>query len=173
LIGQDPAFVKIMKQIELVAQSETTVLIQGETGVGKELCARAIHYNSPSASFPFVPVECGSIPVHHEWPGNVRELDNVIQQAVLLSSRSIISAEDIYIHESENLAFAQATSFNEAKRIAVERFEREYIIRMLEMHNGNITHASQEAQKDRSDFRRLLKKYNINPARYKNQAVSF
>ncbi|MBD3373539.1 hypothetical protein GF406_00750, partial [candidate division KSB1 bacterium] len=47
LIGQDPAFVKIMKQIELVAQSETTVLIQGETGVGKELCARAIHYNSP------------------------------------------------------------------------------------------------------------------------------
>jgi DNA-binding NtrC family response regulator len=62
LVGEAPFFLKAIRHIPKVAKSEATVLITGETGTGKELVARAIHYLSPRAGFPFVPVHCGSLP---------------------------------------------------------------------------------------------------------------
>lgn len=62
LVGQAPAFLKAMEQLPAVARSEGTVLISGETGTGKELVARAIHYLGEGAGFPFVAVNCGSLP---------------------------------------------------------------------------------------------------------------
>ena len=62
LIGSAPAFLKAIEQVSTVARSEATVLISGESGTGKELVARAIHYLSERAAFPFVPVNCGSLP---------------------------------------------------------------------------------------------------------------
>lgn len=62
LIGKDPGFVAEMEKIPVVAKCDASVLILGETGTGKELCGRAIHYLSPRASKPFVPVNCGAIP---------------------------------------------------------------------------------------------------------------
>jgi len=59
LIGEAPAFLKAIRQLPNVAKSEATVLI---TGTGKELVARAIHYSSTRTAFPFVPVNCGSLP---------------------------------------------------------------------------------------------------------------
>ncbi len=62
LIGDASAFLEAIQHIPDVAKSEATALITGETGTGKELVARAIHYLSPRAEFPFVPVHCGSLP---------------------------------------------------------------------------------------------------------------
>jgi len=62
IIGESKAMENVMKNIEKAASSSATVLITGESGTGKELVARAIHYSSPRASAPFVPINCGGIP---------------------------------------------------------------------------------------------------------------
>ncbi|MBN8441876.1 MAG: sigma-54-dependent Fis family transcriptional regulator [Thauera sp.] len=62
LLGQSPAFVAAMKLMRRFAETSAHVLIQGETGTGKELVARAIHYLGTHRYQPFVPVNCGALP---------------------------------------------------------------------------------------------------------------
>lgn len=62
LLGESPAMQKVLNGIAKVAPTPATVLITGESGTGKELVARAIHYSSPRASAPFIPVSCAAIP---------------------------------------------------------------------------------------------------------------
>lgn len=61
LVGRSSVIKKIYSLIETVAKYDTTVLIYGETGTGKELAARAIHDNSPRSGGPFVPVSCSAL----------------------------------------------------------------------------------------------------------------
>jgi two-component system response regulator GlrR len=63
LVGEDPTFLAVKRKLPLLARSEAPVLLTGETGTGKEVCARAIHYLSRRAGKPFLPVNCGAIPV--------------------------------------------------------------------------------------------------------------
>ena len=62
IIGESPGLQKVLKQVELVAPTDTSVLILGESGVGKELIARAIHDQSPRVNRPMVKVNCATIP---------------------------------------------------------------------------------------------------------------
>ena len=62
LVGCSGAMRALMARVEQIAPSNATVLIRGETGVGKELVAEALHFGSPRASGPFVIVDCGSLP---------------------------------------------------------------------------------------------------------------
>jgi DNA-binding NtrC family response regulator len=64
MIGQSRAMQEVFGLIEDVASANSTVLITGETGTGKELAAKAIHTNSPRCEGPFVSVNCGGIPEH-------------------------------------------------------------------------------------------------------------
>ena len=61
LIGNSPAMVEVYKFISRVAETDTTVLLQGETGTGKELVARLIHESSPRREGRFVVVDCGAL----------------------------------------------------------------------------------------------------------------
>lgn len=76
LVGKAPSFLAQTRKIPLLASCDGRVLILGETGTGKELFARAIHYLSPRMNHPFVPVSCGAIPIellenelfgHEKW----------------------------------------------------------------------------------------------------------
>jgi DNA-binding NtrC family response regulator len=62
LIGESGAFLRVIAQIWKVAPLDATVLLSGETGTGKELVARAVHYGSLRKDKPFVPVNCGALP---------------------------------------------------------------------------------------------------------------
>jgi len=62
MVGRSDAFLAMTERIPVVAKTDVVVLIRGETGTGKELCARAIHYLSPRAGGPFVVENCGRLP---------------------------------------------------------------------------------------------------------------
>jgi transcriptional regulator with PAS, ATPase and Fis domain len=75
IVSKSPAMRTVREMLPLVARSDSTVLIQGEPGTGKELVARAIHNLGPRARKPFVPLNCGALPdtlVESELFGYVR-----------------------------------------------------------------------------------------------------
>ena len=75
IIGRSPGILKVLQQIEMVAPTDTTVLILGESGTGKELVSRAIHDNSSREKHAMVRVNCASIPTElfeSEFFGHVK-----------------------------------------------------------------------------------------------------
>lgn len=316
LIGSSPVFLKQVSKLPTIAGCDAGVLILGETGTGKEVCAQAIHYLSARASKPWIAVNCGAIPnelvedelfghvrgaytaahaarhglvreaeggtlflddidalahgaqakllrflqekeyrsvgsntVHradvrviaasnhkladmakqgvfrqdlffrlnvltlhlpplrerredvpvmarhflhqyahqwnrrvqgltppvlerllsYDWPGNVRELRHVIERAVLLADGPLLSEEDIELGGAEAPEEANE-SFQHAKARTIEQFERAYIERLLIVHDGNITHAARAASKNRRAFWQLIRKYRIEPQRFRAAA---
>lgn len=74
-VGESLAFGRVLRLIAKISRCDAPVLVQGETGTGKELAARAIHYSSARSAAPFVPINCGAIPenlVESELFGHVR-----------------------------------------------------------------------------------------------------
>ena len=75
IIGRSPSLLYVLDMAARAAHADSTVLIQGETGTGKELLARAVHFNSRRAAKPFVTINCGAIPkdlLESELFGHVR-----------------------------------------------------------------------------------------------------
>lgn len=62
IIGRSKAMQEVFELIQVVAESDSSVLVQGESGTGKELVASAIHYNSPRRARPYIRVSCASLP---------------------------------------------------------------------------------------------------------------
>lgn len=312
LLGESELFAEILRKIPLLARVDATVLITGETGTGKELAARALHYSGHRRNGPFVPCNCGALPDHllenelfghvpgaytdarseqkgllaiadggtlfldeieglslnaqvkllrllqdreyrplgsaqthhadirimaatnvklsellkqklfredlfhrlnvlqlnlpplrertgdvaglalaflqrlrtqvnrpalkfseqafsallaHSWPGNVRELESVVQRAVVLANSNTIELSDLELPLAESRPLP-GTSFGNAKRRAIDGFEREYLIRLLQESEGNVSRAAQNSGKDRRSFQRLLRKHSLSTSPY-------
>ena len=75
LVGESPSFLRVIERIPLFSNADAAVMITGETGTGKDLVARALHYQSSRRGRPFVPLNCGAMPdtlVENELFGHVR-----------------------------------------------------------------------------------------------------
>jgi two-component system response regulator GlrR len=95
------------------------------------------------------------------WPGNVRQLMNVVEQCVVLSTAPLISPMLVYdaMHKEEE----QLVSFEEARR----SFERDYLVRVLKITGGNVTQAARLAKRNRTEFYKLLQRYQLEPSVFK------
>src|SRR5580698_3961125 len=62
IVGNSPALESVLEQVQLVGPTDSTVLILGETGTGKELIARAVHNVSPRSGRPLVKLNCAAVP---------------------------------------------------------------------------------------------------------------
>ncbi|MEA3547358.1 MAG: sigma 54-interacting transcriptional regulator [Thermodesulfobacteriota bacterium] len=96
------------------------------------------------------------------WPGNVRQLYNVIEQAVALSTTSIISENLLQSALEENPS--EIIPFAAAKR----NFEQTYLVQLLKTTQGNVSRAAQLAGRNRTDFYKLLKRHHIVPKLFKS-----
>lgn len=105
--------------------------------------------------------EAMEILLNAAWPGNVRQLCNVVEQGVALSTSPIIPAELISsaIKESRD----QILPFSEARR----EFEQQYLVRLMQLTKGNVSHAARIAGRNRTEFYKLLGRHHIVPALFK------
>jgi two-component system, NtrC family, response regulator GlrR len=95
------------------------------------------------------------------WPGNVRQLQNVVEQTVALSTSAVIPAslvrKALHNQPSQVLSFAQ-------KR---DQFERDYLTQLLRMTQGNVSRAARLAQRNRTEFYKLLRRYHLEPKAFR------
>jgi two-component system response regulator GlrR len=100
--------------------------------------------------------------VNFEWPGNVRQLRNVVEQCVALSSTPLIPVT--LVQRALRDEPSSFLSLQEAR----DQFERNYLIRLLQMTNGNVTQAARLAKRNRTEFYRLLSRHGMNPSLFKS-----
>lgn len=95
------------------------------------------------------------------WPGNIRQLQNVIEQAVALSTGAIIPAS--LIQSALRSEPAAWTSLDDARR----NFERDYLVRLLRLTQGSVANAARLAQRNRTEFYKLLERHELDPKLFK------
>ena len=95
------------------------------------------------------------------WPGNVRQLYNVIEQVSALSTTDVISST--LVQKALKQPSNEILSYARAK----ENFERDYLVHLLQLTGGKVSHAARLANRNRTEFYRLLGRNNIDPRLFK------
>jgi two-component system response regulator GlrR len=95
------------------------------------------------------------------WPGNVRQLQNVVEQTCALSTTSVIPAS--LVRKALHNQPPQVLSFAEKR----DQFEREYLTQLLRMTAGNVSRAARLAQRNRTEFYKLLRRYHLEPKAFR------
>lgn len=98
------------------------------------------------------------------WPGNVRQLYNVVEQVCALSTTPLVPLG--LVQRALRTPTSQVLSFTEAR----QRFERDYLVDLLKMTDGNVADAARLAQRNRTEFYRLLQKHALTPGQFKSDA---
>lgn len=106
--------------------------------------------------------EAMRILVDAAWPGNVRQLYNVVENAFALATSSFIT-EDL-LHDAIKQHQKKIVPLSEARR----QFEQQYLIKLLKTTQGNVSEAARIANRNRTDFYKLLNRHHIIPALFKS-----
>lgn len=101
--------------------------------------------------------------VTQPWQGNIRQLYNVVQQCVAMSSGTVIN--DVQVRDALGADVRELPSFNEAR----EEFTRHYLVQLLKLTEGNVSHAARLADRNRTDFHKLLKKHSLDSRDFKTR----
>lgn len=151
LVGEAPCFLQVVEELTTVKKSDAAVLLMGETGTGKELFARAIHYLSGRADGPFVALNCGSLPdtlLEDELFGHER---GAFTDAHLRRSGLIAQAENgtLFLDEVDSLtARAQVVLLRVLQdkkfRAIGASYEQQANVRILAATNGRLEQLVQQ-----------------------------
>ncbi len=95
----------------------------------------------------------------YEWKGNVRELENTMERSFILNDGKVI--KKIYFEEYTDTSVSESYSVIKPYNQAKEEFEKDYLIKLLEVSGGNISKASRLSGKTRAEIYRLMKKYDL------------
>lgn len=96
------------------------------------------------------------------WPGNVRQLYNVIEQSCALTATPLIPLS--LVQRALRVPSLEALTYADAK----QRFERNYLVQLLKLTDGNVADAARIADRNRTEFYRLLQKYDLTPAMFRS-----
>jgi len=133
------------EDIPLLAEHFVGLLTEKGDGLEKRFTPEAMH-----------------ILVEAPWPGNIRQLYNVVENAVALTTSSLISEDLLYDAIKQHQK--KILPLSEARR----QFEQQYLIQLLQTTQGNVSQAARLAQRNRTDFYKLLNRHHIVPALYKD-----
>lgn len=118
---------------------------------------------------------------NYPWTGNVRELENVMERATVMVQGDTISIRDlpprvlgesVYLTEEPMSADLSNFSYQEAKERALWAFNRAYLANLLRQTCGNLSNAAEKAGMDRSNFKKIVKKFNIEVGDYRKKSES-
>ena len=96
------------------------------------------------------------------WPGNVRQLQNTLEQVVVLATTPIITTVLVQKALQDNIGSMQAFD------VARKNFEHEYLTNLLKATLGNVAQSARIAERNRTDFYKLLQRHQINPVLFKS-----
>ncbi len=99
------------------------------------------------------------------WPGNVRQLLNVVEQCVILTTTEIIPASMV------NRALRGQTGEILPLGVAHSNFERDYLVKLLQITQGNVTQAAKMAKRNRTEFYRLLNRHHLEAALFRDNGI--
>ncbi len=100
------------------------------------------------------------------WPGNVRQLQNVVEQVCALATSPMIPLA--LVQRALRTPDVQLLSYGEAR----ERFERNYLVGLLKVTDGNVADAARLAQRNRTEFYRLLQRHGLTPLEFRSGPAS-
>ncbi|MGJ7612507.1 MULTISPECIES: sigma 54-interacting transcriptional regulator [unclassified Variovorax] len=100
------------------------------------------------------------------WPGNVRQLFNVVEQVCALSSSPLIPLA--LVQRALRVPSVEVQTYADAK----QRFERDYLVGLLKLTDGNVADAARLADRNRTEFYRLLQKHELTPGHFKADPVA-
>jgi two-component system response regulator GlrR len=100
------------------------------------------------------------------WPGNVRQLYNVVEHVCALATAPLVPLT--LVQRALRVPSLEVLSYTEAK----QRFERNYLVQLLKLTDGNVADAARLAERNRTEFYRLLQKNDLNPAQFRSEGPS-